>query len=365
MKKALVGIAAAFVAVVLLLASVLAAVKDGALSCASGVISSAVSPLIKAPEQLANWILIDKIGQKLGATEKERAVAVSVSYQETGSKNLRFGDQDSLGLFQQRPSQGWGTPAQLMDPVYATTQFYKAMFKVKGRESMNPLQLALAVQRPSYAAYTQPGHAFTSWIGDAANFIKQAASGVLPKLGDQPKDVPSRQQAQEANSASSVCALIADGVLGGLPDLVPGFNSSSGTGKLGMPLEKMNPTSEYGMRFHPIYHVWRLHDGLDLGAPTGTPIYAAADGVVVTVSSQPTGFGNYIQINHGGGLQTGYAHQSRFADGIRVGVTVKRGQLIGYVGSTGSSTAHHLHFRVLKDGTAVNPRPYLGLTAKR
>ena len=97
-----------------------------------------------------------------------------------------------------------------------------------------------------------------------------------------------------------------------------------------------------------------MHDGVDLVAPTSTPIYAAADGIVVGVG--PNGrYGNWIQIDHAGKLSTVYGHLSRFAPDLEVGKTVSRGDVIGFVGSTGRSTGAHLHFEVQSEGKAVNP----------
>jgi murein DD-endopeptidase MepM/ murein hydrolase activator NlpD len=115
-------------------------------------------------------------------------------------------------------------------------------------------------------------------------------------------------------------------------------------------------TSEFGWRVHPIFGTRRLHAGIDLGAPTGTPIYAAAAGVVIQAGVQ-NGYGNAVIISHGNGLSTLYGHQSKIA--VSAGQSVARGDLIGYVGSTGNSTGPHLHFEVRENGTAVNPRLHL------
>ncbi len=97
-----------------------------------------------------------------------------------------------------------------------------------------------------------------------------------------------------------------------------------------------------------------MHEGMDLVAPAGTPVYAAADGVVV--GAAPNGrYGNWIRIDHGGKLATVYGHLMAFAPGIEPGESVSRGELIGFVGSTGRSTGAHLHFEVQNDGKAVNP----------
>lgn len=123
-----------------------------------------------------------------------------------------------------------------------------------------------------------------------------------------------------------------------------------------MPLDNAYLTSDFGMRTHPILGGRRNHKGIDLAQPTGTPVYATADGVVSKAEPFST-YGNYIQIEHGGELQTRYAHLSGYAVGA--GEMVRRGQLIGYVGSTGRSTGPHLHYEVRVAGEAVDPRPYM------
>ena len=111
-------------------------------------------------------------------------------------------------------------------------------------------------------------------------------------------------------------------------------------------------TSHFGYRFHPTLKTWRLHGGSDIGAPSGSPIYAAKGGTVV--SAGPNGsYGNYTMINHGAGIATGYAHQSVL--GVRAGQAVRTGQQIGRVGTTGRSTGPHLHFEYMKNGVRANP----------
>jgi murein DD-endopeptidase MepM/ murein hydrolase activator NlpD len=111
-------------------------------------------------------------------------------------------------------------------------------------------------------------------------------------------------------------------------------------------------TSSFGMRFHPVLGYSRMHQGIDYGAPMGSPIVAATDGIV-NFAGWHGGHGNYVQIRHAGNLGTGYAHMSRII--AHKGDHVRAGQLIGYVGSTGLSTGPHLHFEVFKDDKAVNP----------
>ncbi len=115
-------------------------------------------------------------------------------------------------------------------------------------------------------------------------------------------------------------------------------------------------TSGFGMRFHPILHITRMHAGCDFGAPVGTRIRAVAAGVVIH-SSYMRGYGNVVIVDHGGGISTVYAHCSRIAVGD--GQRVSRGQYIANVGNTGLSTGPHLHFEVRINGRPVNPRGYL------
>ena len=114
--------------------------------------------------------------------------------------------------------------------------------------------------------------------------------------------------------------------------------------------------SPFGYRVHPILGVRKLHTGIDLSAPSGTPIVAAATGTVI-LSQTYGGYGRAVVIDHGGGIATLYAHQSERA--VSVGETVDRGQVVGYVGCSGSCTGPHLHFEVRKNGVPVNPLDYL------
>lgn len=126
-----------------------------------------------------------------------------------------------------------------------------------------------------------------------------------------------------------------------------------------MPISNKDLTrtaSGFGWRIHPIYKIKKFHEGMDFTAPTGTEIYATGDGVVEKVKNSLRGYGKHVIINHDFGYKTLYAHLNDF--NVRRGQRVKRGDVIGYVGSTGLSTAPHLHYEVEKDGSAVNPIHY-------
>lgn len=109
----------------------------------------------------------------------------------------------------------------------------------------------------------------------------------------------------------------------------------------------------FGWRTHPIYKTAEFHPGMDFAAPEGTEIRATGDGTIERADNMAHGYGNHVVINHGYGYQTLYGHMTKFA--VKVGQQVKRGQLIGYVGSTGLSTAPHVHYEVIKGGQKTNP----------
>lgn len=120
------------------------------------------------------------------------------------------------------------------------------------------------------------------------------------------------------------------------------------------PINGARLSSHYGRRRHPISGYSRMHRGTDFAAPTGTPVYAAGNGVVER-ANRYGGYGNYIRVRHANGYKTAYAHLNGFARGVRAGARVRQGQIIGYVGSTGASTGPHLHYEVLRNGDHVNP----------
>ena len=111
--------------------------------------------------------------------------------------------------------------------------------------------------------------------------------------------------------------------------------------------------SGFGYRIHPIYKTKKFHYGMDFSAKTGTPIYATADGKIAKVSRRRRGFGNHVEIDHGFGYNTLYAHLQKYI--VKKGQKVKRGEVIGYVGNTGTSVAPHLHYEVHKNGRKINP----------
>jgi murein DD-endopeptidase MepM/ murein hydrolase activator NlpD len=125
-------------------------------------------------------------------------------------------------------------------------------------------------------------------------------------------------------------------------------------GRMAQPLRKEVVSSGFGMRLHPLLGVWRPHLGVDLAAPTGTPVYATADGRV-SAAGRRGGYGLAITLQHARGMETLYGHMSRL--NVARGQSVRRGEVIGWVGSTGLSTGPHLHYETRLQGRAVNPLP--------
>lgn len=121
-----------------------------------------------------------------------------------------------------------------------------------------------------------------------------------------------------------------------------------------MSYQQARISSPFGKRRHPIFKDLRIHWGVDYAAPKNSLIYAGGDGVV-QVAKYNGGYGNYVKIKHNSEYSTAYGHMNKFAPGIKPGVRVKQGQLIGYVGSTGNSTGPHLHYEVIHNGRRVNP----------
>ncbi|EGX99834.1 metalloprotease HI [Nitrospirillum viridazoti Y2] len=120
------------------------------------------------------------------------------------------------------------------------------------------------------------------------------------------------------------------------------------------PIDGARVTSGYGMRMHPVLGYSKMHKGKDFGAPVGTPIYAAGDGLVEQAGPFSS-YGNYVKLRHGNQMETAYGHMSRIAKGLRPGMRVAQGDVIGYVGATGRATGPHLHFEVLRGNQQINP----------
>ena len=284
-------------------------------------------------EQVGNAATIVAVGTRMGVPPRGWVIAVATAMQESHLANLPGGDRDSVGLFQQRPSQGWGTATQLRDPAYAATKFYQALLRVQGWQSMALTQAAQAVQHSAYP------DAYAQWEDDATTLVG-ALTGIAATLGDCGANV---------------------GPLGWTQPVTAGIVSGFRT--------PQRPT----------------HDGVDLGVGKGTPIHAAASGTVTTVrcnaidvrtggdwgcdrdgdSNLTRGCGWYVDIEHpgpGGVIVTRYCHML-VHPAVDEGQHVIAGQVIGISGSSGHSSGPHLHYEVHigdhSPATAVDPVPFM------
>ncbi|WP_156250799.1 M23 family metallopeptidase [Pseudactinotalea terrae] len=409
-------------------------------------------------EQWDNARVIVQVGQDRQLPEYAYVVAIATAMQESGLRNIDYGDRDSVGLFQQRTSQGWGTVDQIMDPVYSSGKFYDVLVTVTGWEQMPVTVAAQKVQRSgfpdAYAKHETKARQIVSAITggptvggctdasfecvplepntveqgltpDALNFARCAAAqfgiatgnilGVGNRAANPKSDHPNgraidlmvpdwrttsttgdewAQFAIDNAAAFGVKYVIWDARVwlastgqweayshpSGATDPTnmhldhvhvsvhgtagTGYNPDGGdpggdvVGGWAFPMDPgAKLTSPFGPRTHPVTgELGKMHAGIDLAAPTGAPVYAAAAGTVTKVGLWGTG-GQTIFVDHGNGLITHYLHLSQYQ--TTVGQQVQAGELIGLVGATGRVTGPHLHFEVEINGSVVDPVPFL------
>jgi murein DD-endopeptidase MepM/ murein hydrolase activator NlpD len=291
--------------------------------------------------QMRNAAIIIATGQKMNVPPRGWVIAIATALQESVLSNLgnlgARNDHDSLGLFQQRPSQGWGTAQQIMDPEYASRKFYEKLLTVPGWASIPLTNAAQKVQRSAYP--------------DAYAKHEALASLIVNKLAD--------------GAARAV------GSLTDLRCVSPGEISASGWT---VPV-RAEIVSGFRTPERP------THNGVDLAVPKGTVVHAAAAGVVIRakcnasapdggpyscdVDGSPAvhGCGWYVDILHAGNVITRYCHMVSRPD-VVVGETVTAGQQIGHSGTSGNSSGPHVHFEVHLNGDAsfngaVDPVPYM------
>ena len=153
------------------------------------------------------------------------------------------------------------------------------------------------------------------------------------------------QDAKDREQASSP-------VIGGTTTTVNGI-------KWTVPCSYWRVSSPFGYRYHPLSGAWKMHNGVDLTGPEGTPIVATRSGYVTTAAYQAGGAGNYVSLSHGDGFGSIYMHMTHYV--VKYGQYVEAGQVIGYMGTTGGSTGVHLHFGISYNGTYVNPAKYINI----
>ena len=303
-------IAAGAATALLMLPVLIAVAAGGAVTAVLGNSGAAASCTIAGaptngvtgyePDQITNAALIAAVGKQMQVPEQGIVTAIATAIQESQLRNLDHGDRDSLGLFQQRPSQGWGTPAQITDPTYAATAFYRHLLAVPGWQHMTLNDAAQTVQRSAtpnaYGQHELPARALAAAVG--------AAICTPP---------PPQNNAAWVTPAAGRC------------------------------------TSGFGPRNGEFHH------GQDIAAPIGTPIVAAHNGHVID-SGPASGYGLWVRIQHPNGVITTYGHNNRNL--VTTGQTVHTGQTIAEIGNRGQSTGPHLHFQIESDGQPIDPRTH-------
>ncbi|MCE1198653.1 MAG: M23 family metallopeptidase [Marinilabiliales bacterium] len=204
------------------------------------------------------------------------------------------------------------------------------------------------IYRVIFEANPIPASVRMSGFGGANRYTKLESmdNGELIVSVAKKLDVLSKQVYVQSKSYDEVIkmALGKERMLASIPSIQPISNK-----------DLKRTASGWGMRMHPIYRIPRFHYGMDFTAPVGTEIFATGNGIVKEVGRN-AGYGNIIVIDHGYGYETLYGHLSRTK--VQVGQTIKRGDVIGFVGNSGASTAPHLHYEVMKNGQKVNPQNY-------
>lgn len=184
-----------------------------------------------------------------------------------------------------------------------------------------------------------------------------AHAGTLPDADDDPYSDDLSMASQPAPGADTTADTTFATLFSNWKKLdSPGVARAAVYIPTGRPVEELALTSNYGVRNDPFNGHARMHKGIDIPGPVGTPIYATADGIV-SRSQWVSGYGNLVEISHGNDTETRYGHLSKLI--VAPNERVRRGQLIGFMGSTGRSTGSHLHYEIRIAGLAINPLPYV------
>jgi murein DD-endopeptidase MepM/ murein hydrolase activator NlpD len=268
-------------------------------------------------EQVSNARTIIAVGESLKVPPRGWVIAIATALQESGLRNLDYGDRDSLGLMQQRPSMGWGSTTQVLEPAYAARAFFggpksptsnSGLLSVPGWQRMPAWEAAQRVQRSAFPmAYADQ---------------EPLATEIVRRL----------------SGSTAGCESLAIG-----PWRAPvqgGYTLTSG----------------FGWRTSPTRGGADFHTGQDFARPAGSPALAVAGGVVV-YTGWSGGYGNLVRVRHPNGVESWYGHLSAIE--VHAGQQVRAGELVGKVGSTGNSTGPHLHLEIRVDDQPVDPMPWL------
>jgi len=280
---------------------------------------------VKWSQEQTNWAnVITNTARSRGLPPRAAVIGVATAMQESGLRNINYGDRDSLGLFQQRPSQGWGTSAQVTDAVYASNSFYSRLVKVNKWQTRPLTQAAQSVQRSGLPT------AYAKW--------EKAAGELVVKSWGKDAVLTTASGCSNVENAANASAVKASGTWA-----LPVENSHIST-----------PYKASGGLWSSGYHT-----GIDFPVPTGTRVQSVGTGTVV-VAGWGGSYGNNVVIKMSDGRYTQYAHLSRIT--VSKGQKVTAREQIGLSGATGNVTGPHLHFEARTGpayGTDFDPVGYL------
>jgi murein DD-endopeptidase MepM/ murein hydrolase activator NlpD len=273
-------------------------------------------------EQERNASTITNVARGLGLPPRAAVIGVATAIQESMLKNIRHGDRDSQGLFQQRPSQGWGTVAQVTDPIYASNSFFKRLKNVNKWQTKPLTKAAQNVQLSGYPL------AYAKW--------ERAAGELVVKYWGKKAVLTTTSGCDAVESVG---------------------NAANAGGAWALPVENSRVSTPYKAGGG----IWSSgsHTGIDFPVPTGTRVQAVGTGTVVE-AGWGGAYGNNVVIKMSDGKYTQYAHLSKIT--VIKGQTVKGRQQIGFSGATGNVTGPHLHFEARTGpayGSDMDPVAYL------
>jgi murein DD-endopeptidase MepM/ murein hydrolase activator NlpD len=321
----------------------------------------------------------DTISKMLASVgvEKNSIIKINDALKEADSSiHVNIGDKVIIGAVSEDDVKALGTPANIMfskeNKTYnimfnQATSSYKAFVSevpmlTQTKLVSGTINGSLFGAARNTGADTSVIMSFINLYGYLVDFQRDIKSGDQFKIYYEYKTDKSGRKTKDAKilyASLTVNGEVKDiyrhELINGKVDYFDSKGSSVRRSLLKTPINGARISSRFGVRHHPVLGYSRMHKGLDYSAPTGTPILAAGDGTISSVKSITRGYGKHITIKHNGTYSTMYAHLSKFGKGIKPGMKVAQGQVIGYVGATGLATGPHLHYEVRENGKQVNP----------
>ena len=317
-------------------------------------------------QEVQAQVSLDDAGRELRTDRAAAARRVRALYRTGGTVELAWTALASTGSGFADAASGFQTARTVLDSDAATVERARERVDVAVTSSAQVQEIRRL--RAGLEAEAEVRHRDAETALAARQALLQSSGEALADAVERERQEAERvalrqalaEAARAAAAAAATAAAEATRAAGPAQAAQAGTGTFASPGFLSSPVEGARTSSPYGYRIHPVLGYEKLHTGTDFAAPCGTPITAAADGTVVS-AGWGGGFGNLVVLAHGdvGGtsLSTAYAHQSRIV--VSAGQQVSRGQVIGYVGTTGTSTGCHLHLEARVAGTPVDPMRYL------